>query len=87
MKNNAEILDDFLSCMIRLTDRLHQTNKKLIDLYGKIDSIDNVTSLIKELEKRIDELTTNDIKEINSNTIKQLDVNSEILNNINSSKK
>ena len=39
MSKNTELLSGILTCMIKLTDKLHATNNKMIDLNDKFDNL------------------------------------------------
>jgi uncharacterized protein YoxC len=69
MSKNNEILNSFLTCMNMLVDKLHQTNKKVVDIDEKFNSIsiDNLIKIkdeINDISGRVTELEIGDTNTI-----------------------
>lgn len=69
MSKNTELLGDFLSCMVKLTDKLHQTNKKVIELYSNLGYIDvenlvNIRNDILAISGKLDRLEISGSEEL-----------------------
>lgn len=62
MSKNTELLSGILTCMIKLTDKLHATNNKVIDLNDKFDNlsfknVDELSGKVSEINTKIDSIS------------------------------
>ena len=63
MSKNTELLSGILTCMIKLTDKLHATNNKMIDLNDKFDNlsfknVDELSGKVSEINTKIDSISS-----------------------------
>jgi hypothetical protein len=70
MSKNNEILNDFLVCMNKLVDKLHQTNKKIVDIYETakfldMENINKIKNELIEISGKIEDFNFGDIGIIN----------------------
>ena len=77
MSKNTELLSGILTCMIKLTDKLHATNNRMIDLNDKFDNlsfknVDELSGKVSEINTKIDSISSQ-ISNINGDLEKFID--------------